>query len=54
VIADRDGRIVGEGSNHVVAEFDPTWHGELEVLKLDGCVLYSSSEPCPMCLATTY
>ena len=48
----------------MVAEFDPTWHGEMEairnackrlkVLKLDGCVLYTSSEPCPMCLATAY
>jgi guanine deaminase len=64
VIVDRDGRIVGQGSNHVVAEFDPTWHGEMEAIrnackrlkatKLDGCVLYTSAEPCPMCLATSY
>jgi guanine deaminase len=64
VIVDRNGRIVAEGSNHVVANFDPTWHGEMEairqacarlkVLKLDGCILYTSSEPCPMCLATAY
>lgn len=64
VIADRRGRVVGEGSNHVVAACDPTWHGEMEAiraackglgtLKLDGCVLYTSSEPCPMCLATAY
>ncbi|MDG3004785.1 nucleoside deaminase [Paludisphaera mucosa] len=64
VIVDRQGEIVGEGSNHVVANHDPTWHGEMEairnacgslkVLKLDGCVLYTSSEPCPMCLATAY
>ena len=63
-IADRKGQVMGEGSNHVVSEFDPTWHGEMEairnackrmkVLKLDGCVLYTSSEPCPMCLATAY
>ena len=48
----------------MVSEFDPTWHGEMEairnackrlkVLKLDGCILYTSSEPCPMCLATAY
>jgi guanine deaminase len=64
VIVDREGKIVGQGSNHVVANFDPTWHGEMEairnacaslkVLKLDGCILYTSSEPCPMCLATAY
>jgi guanine deaminase len=64
VIVDRDGQIVGQGSNHVVANYDPTWHGEMEairnacaslkVLKLDGCVLYTSAEPCPMCLATAY
>lgn len=64
VIVDRDGHIVAEGSNHVVAENDPTWHGEMEAIrnagkklkatKLDGCVLYTSSEPCPMCLATAY
>ena len=64
IITDRDGHVVGEGSNHVVSEFDPTWHGEMEairnackrlkVLKLDGCILYTSSEPCPMCLATAY
>ena len=64
VIVDRAGKIVAEGSNHVVSNFDPTWHGEMEAirnacarrktLKLDGCVLYTSSEPCPMCLATAY
>lgn len=64
VIVDSKGKIVGEGSNHVVANFDPTWHGEMEAirnacgnlkaLKLDGCILYTSSEPCPMCLATAY
>jgi guanine deaminase len=64
VIVDRDGHIVGEGYNHVVANFDPTSHGEMEairdacaklkVLKLDGCVIYTSSEPCPMCLSTCY
>ncbi len=64
VVVDRSGRIVAEGSNHVVSNFDPTWHGEMEAirntcgslkqLKLDGCILYTSAEPCPMCLATAY
>ena len=50
--------------NHVVAQNDPTWHAEMHAIrqacalvqspKLDGCILYSSAEPCPMCLATAY
>jgi guanine deaminase len=64
VIVDRDGHVISDGSNHVVSDFDPTWHGEMEAirvacarlkaLKLDGCILYTSAEPCPMCLATAY
>jgi tRNA(Arg) A34 adenosine deaminase TadA len=64
VIVDRDAHIIAEGSNHVVANNDPLWHGEMEAirtactqmktLKLDGCILYTSAEPCPMCLATAY
>jgi tRNA(Arg) A34 adenosine deaminase TadA len=64
VIVDREGQVIADGVNHVVAEFDPTWHAEmhairqacsrLKTLKLDGCILYTSSEPCPMCLATAY
>jgi guanine deaminase len=60
----RDGKIIGEGANRVVAENDPTWHGEIEAIrnackaegsfKLDGATLYTSAEPCPMCLAATY
>ena len=34
VIVDRDGEIVAEGSNHVVAEYDPTWHGEMEAIRV--------------------
>ncbi len=64
VIVDGSGRIVAQGSNHVVSNCDPTWHAEMEAirnacaamkaLKLDGCILYTSAEPCPMCLATSY
>lgn len=64
VIVDRDGNILADGMNHVVAQSDPTWHGEMHAIrqacallkkpKLDGCILYTSSEPCPMCLATAY
>src|SRR5712675_687889 len=57
VIVDRNGQILSEGSNRVVAENDPTWHGEIEAIrkackkvgsfKLTGCTLYSSAECCP-------
>ncbi len=64
VIVTRDGKVIADGLNHVVAQNDPTWHGEMHAIrqacallkstKLDGCILYTSSEPCPMCLATAY
>lgn len=64
VIVDKDGRVLADGLNHVVAQNDPTWHAEMHAIrqacallkkpKLDGCILYTSSEPCPMCLATVY
>jgi tRNA(Arg) A34 adenosine deaminase TadA len=64
VIVDREGRVIADGMNHVVAQNDPTWHAEMQAIrqacallkkpKLDGCILYTSSEPCPMCLATVY
>ena len=60
----KGGRIVGKGSNQVVAASDPTAHAEvvairdacraLKTFQLDGCVLYTSCEPCPMCLAAAY
>jgi len=64
VIVDRNGEILAEGANRVVAENDPTWHGEMEAIrkackrvgnfKLDGCTLYTSAECCPMCAAAAY
>jgi tRNA(Arg) A34 adenosine deaminase TadA len=58
----RDGQVVGEGLNHSLAHFDPTSHGETEAIRdacrtlktvdLSGCDLYSSCEPCAMCVAT--
>lgn len=64
VIVSREGKILADGMNHVVAQNDPTWHAEMHAIrqacalvkspKLEGCVLYTSSEPCPMCLATVY
>ena len=60
----RDGRIVGEGVNTVTASHDPTAHGEVNAIRaaakalgsfsLAGCELYTSCEPCPMCLAASY
>jgi guanine deaminase len=60
----KDGEIIAEGINRVVANNDPTCHGEIEAIrnaskklksfKLEGCTMYTSSEPCPMCLAAVY
>jgi tRNA(Arg) A34 adenosine deaminase TadA len=60
----RDGKIVGEGVNTVTASLDPTAHGEVNAIRaaaralgtftLSGCELYTSCEPCPMCLAASY
>ncbi|RXS93924.1 nucleoside deaminase [Silvibacterium dinghuense] len=60
----KDGAIVGEGANSVTATNDPTAHGEvvamrdacarLGVFSLEGCEMYTSCEPCPMCLAASY
>ncbi|HET7103681.1 MAG TPA: nucleoside deaminase, partial [Terracidiphilus sp.] len=60
----RDGVIVGEGVNTVTATHDPTAHGEVNAIRaackalgtftLAGCQLYSSCEPCPMCLSASY
>jgi guanine deaminase len=58
------GVIVGEGWNRVVGTTDPTAHGEivalraacrrLETFHLAGCEVYTSGEPCPMCLGAMY
>ena len=60
----RDGRVVGEGANSVTATYDPTAHAEMNAIRaacrslatyvLNGCDLYTSCEPCPMCLAASY
>jgi tRNA(Arg) A34 adenosine deaminase TadA len=59
-----DGEIVGEGWNQVTSRNDPTAHAEMTAIRaacarlnrfeLRGATLYSSCEPCPMCLAATY
>lgn len=60
----RDGEIVGEGCNRVTSTNDPTAHAEVVAIRdacarignfqLDGCVIYASCEPCPMCLGAIY
>ncbi|WP_370304165.1 nucleoside deaminase [Pseudooceanicola sp.] len=57
----KDGKIVGEGINRSVQNHDPTSHGETEAIRdacrnlgtvdLRGCELYSSCEPCALCVA---
>lgn len=56
----KDGKVVGEGHNHVVANNDPTCHGEIDAIRnacanlssfdLAGAEIYTTGEPCPMCL----
>lgn len=60
----KDGRIIAEGYNQVMKHNDPTWHAEMHAIReackklgtphLEGCLLYTSAECCPMCLATAY
>ncbi|GAA2810538.1 nucleoside deaminase [Saccharopolyspora taberi] len=58
----KDGEIVATGNNQVTSNLDPTAHAEVTAIrnacrelgtfKLDGCVLVTSCEPCPMCMAS--
>ena len=60
----KGGRIIAEGCNEVIARNDPTAHAEMMALRragprlhafhMDGCEIYASCEPCPMCLAAIY
>jgi tRNA(Arg) A34 adenosine deaminase TadA len=60
----RDGEIIARAGNRVTATNDPTAHAEIEAIRaacrdlrtfqLEGCEIYSSSEPCPMCLGAIY
>lgn len=60
----KDGKIVGEGYNKVTSTNDPTAHAEVTAIRdactnlgtfqLDDCIIYTSCEPCPMCLGAMY
>ncbi|MFN4147244.1 MAG: nucleoside deaminase [Runella sp.] len=60
----RAGEILAEGCNQVTSTNDPTAHAEVTAIrmacqkvghfKLEGCVIYTSCEPCPMCLGAIY
>ncbi|MBS1519171.1 MAG: nucleoside deaminase [Bacteroidetes bacterium] len=60
----KDGEIISSGSNKVTSKNDPTAHAEIEAIReacrilgtfnLSGCEIYSSCEPCPMCLSAIY
>lgn len=60
----KDGVVVGEGINNVVNNHDPTSHGEVEAIRdagqrlktwdLSGCDLYTTCEPCEMCVAAMF
>jgi len=60
----KQGKIISRGCNQVTASNDPTAHAEIVAIRracrklktfhLDGCELYASCEPCPMCLAAIY
>lgn len=60
----RHGAIIGEGVNRVVPDGDPTAHAEVVAIRaacralgthvLDGAIVYTSCEPCPMCLAAIW
>lgn len=60
----KDGEIIGEGNNCVTSTNDPTAHAEVVAIRnacrqlnsfqLEDCVIYTSCEPCPMCLGAIY
>ncbi len=60
----KKGKIIAEGSNKVTSSNDPTAHAEIEAIRaacrvlntfsLDGCDIYTSCEPCPMCLSAIH
>ena len=60
----KDGKVIGRGVNRVTAQCDPTAHAEVSAIRdaarntgsfsLEGATIYTSCEPCPMCLGAIY
>jgi len=60
----KNGEIIGRGNNKVTSSNDPTAHAEITAIRdackslndfqLEGCIIYTSCEPCPMCLGAIY
>lgn len=60
----RDGKVISKSANKVTTTLDPTAHAEISAIRiackklksfnLTGCVIYTSCEPCPMCLSAVY
>lgn len=60
----KNGKIIGTGANHVTSDNDPTAHAEVVAIRdacknlgsfqLNDCIIYTSCEPCPMCLGAIY
>lgn len=60
----KDGKVIGRGWNKVTSSNDPTAHAEVSAIRdactntndfsLNGAIIYTSCEPCPMCLAAIY
>ena len=60
----KDDRIIGKGNNRVISDNDPTAHAEVVAIRdacknlnsfqLEDCEIYTSCEPCPMCLGAIY
>jgi len=60
----KNGKVIASGVNNVIKKNDPTAHAEIEAVRkaskflksfdLSGCELYTSCEPCPMCLSAIY
>ncbi len=60
----KNGKVVGRGNNQVTSHNDPTAHAEVQAIRdacknlntfnLEGCEIYASCEPCPMCLGAIY
>lgn len=60
----QNGKVIGTGANQVTATHDPTAHAEIQAIRqtcqtlsnfqLQDCIIYTSCEPCPMCMSAIY